>query len=167
MKSAIIMKSPPRRSRSKAAVSNSVSQKQKKSRRTISMPKDLMLELKNHRKLQLEHRLKLGQAYQNLDLIFASEIGTPLRYRNLTLRYYNKILEAAELDNQGFVLYSLRHTCAILLLASGENPKKVADRLGHSSVRTILDTYSHVLPEMERSASDKLEEMLYRAVGTQ
>ena len=33
------------------------------------MPKNLMLKLKQHRKCQLEHRLKLGQAYQNLDLV--------------------------------------------------------------------------------------------------
>jgi integrase len=98
-------------------------------------------------------------------LVFASEIGTPLHYRNLTLRYYNKILEQAGLKDEGFVLYSLRHTCATLLLASGENPKKVADRLGHSSVRTTLDTYSHVLPEMERTSSDKLEQMLYQKTG--
>jgi integrase len=97
-------------------------------------------------------------------LVFASDIGTPLHYRNLTLRYYNKILEQAGFDKEGFVLYSLRHTCATLLLASGENPKKVADRLGHSSVRITLDTYSHVLPEMEQSASEKLNEMLYRRV---
>lgn len=136
--------------------------KTKKSRRTISLPEDLILKLKAHRKRQLEHRLKFGQAYQNLDLVFASNIGTPLNYRNLTLRYYDKILEQAGLDKEGFVLYSLRHTCATLLLASGENPKKVADRLGHSSVRTTLDTYSHVSAEMERSSSEKLSAMLYR-----
>jgi integrase len=140
--------------------------KTRKSRRTVSIPHDLMLKLKDHRRRQLEHRMKFGVDYTNLDLVFASDIGTPLNYRNLTLRHYNKILEKAGLEGGGFVLYSLRHTCATLLLAAGENPKKVADRLGHSSVRTTLDTYSHVLPELERSAADKLGDMLYYSASS-
>jgi integrase len=139
--------------------------KTKKSRRNIPLPNDLMLKLKEHKKQQLEHRFKLGDSYETLDLVFATEMGTPIHYRNLTQRHYEKIIKKAELENEGFVLYSLRHTCATLLLASGENPKVVADRLGHTSVKMTLDTYSHVLPDMQRSASDKLSAMLYGANG--
>ena len=84
-----------------------------------------------------------------------------MNYRNLTQRYYVKILEKIGLDNEGFVLYSLRHTCATLLLAKGENAKVVSERLGHSSVKMTLDIYSHVLPDMQQGASDKLESLLY------
>ncbi|MGC2238421.1 MAG: tyrosine-type recombinase/integrase [Pyrinomonadaceae bacterium] len=73
---------------------------------------------------------------------------------------------AAGLDKLGFVLYSLRHTCATLLMVSEENPKIVSERLGHSSGKMTLDTYSHVLPGMQESASNKLEAMLYRKSGT-
>ena len=139
--------------------------KTQKSRRSIPLPSNLISKIKRHRKNQLEDRMRLGQAYQNLDLVFSSEIGTPINYRNLTLRHYNKILESAGLDNEGFVLYSLRHTCATLLLASGENPKVVSERLGHSSVRMTLDTYSHVLPDMQQTASEKLNDLLYRKTG--
>lgn len=58
-------------------------------------------------------------------------------------------------------LYDLRHTCATLLLAAGENPKVVSERLGHASITLTLDTYSHVLPDMQKQATDKLEEMLF------
>jgi integrase len=136
-----------------------------KSRRSIPLPANLVSKLKAHRKRQLEYRLQLGSTYSNLDLVFASETGGPLHYRNLTQRHYEKILKVAGLESAGFVLYSLRHTCATLLLAAGENPKVVADRLGHSSVKTTLDTYSHVLPDMQRSASDKLDGMLYQTSG--
>lgn len=136
--------------------------KTKRSRRSIPLPENVMTKLKHHRRLQLEQRMKLGDAYEKLDLVFATDLGTPLHYRNLTKRHYEKILKEAGLQDEGFVLYSLRHTCATLLLASGENPKVVSERLGHSSVKTTLDTYSHVLPDMQRSASDRLEAMLYR-----
>jgi integrase len=105
--------------------------------------------------------MRLGTAYADLDLVFANEIGNPIHYRNLTQRHYEKILKSAGLDNGGFVLYSLRHTCATLLLAAGENPKVVSERLGHSTVRMTLDTYSHVLPDMQRSATEKLSKLVY------
>jgi integrase len=66
---------------------------------------------------------------------------------------------------EGFVLYSLRHTCTTLLLVNEENPKIVSERLGHSSVKMTLDTYSHVLPGIQENASNKLEAMLYRKGG--
>ena len=59
-------------------------------------------------------------------------------------------------------LYDLRHTCATLLLIAGENPKVVSERLGHSSIVLTLDVYSHVLPTMQDSATDKLEKILKR-----
>ena len=55
-----------------------------------------------------------------------------------------------------------RHTCATLLLAAGENPKVVSERLGHASIVLTLDTYSHVLPGMQQAATDKLEAMLFK-----
>jgi integrase len=132
-----------------------------KSRRTIPVPEDLVSRLRAHRRQQLEHRMLLGTAYADLDLVFANEIGNPIHYRNLTQRHYEKILRSAGLYDGGFVLYSLRHTCATLLLAAGENPKVVSERLGHSTVRMTLDTYSHVLPDMQRSATEKLARLVY------
>ena len=32
---------------------------------------------------------------------------------------------------------------------------------GHASVTLTLDTYSHVLPDMQQGAADKLEKMLF------
>ncbi len=58
-------------------------------------------------------------------------------------------------------LYDLRHTHATLLLTAEENPKVVAERLGHSTIVLTLDTYSHVLPTMQRKATDKLEKILF------
>ena len=44
-----------------------------------------------------------------------------------------------------------------MLLEMGENPKVVAERLGHASVTMTLDTYSHVLPTMQQAAAEKIE----------
>ncbi len=69
------------------------------------------------------------------------------------------LLKAAKLPD--IRLYDLRHSCATLLLSAGENPKVVSERLGHASVTLTLDTYSHVLPDMQKAATDKLESMLF------
>ena len=132
-----------------------------KSRRIVPMPQTLMLKLKEHKRLQTEYRFKLGAAYENHDLVFASQVGKALHYGNLTKRHYEEILERAGMKDEGFVLYSLRHKCATLLLSAGANPKVVAERLGHSSVKMTLDVYSHVLPGMQQAAMAKLVDMLY------
>lgn len=57
----------------------------------------------------------------------------------------------------------MRHSCASLLLAAGENITVVSERLGHASASLTLDVYSHVLPDMQQGASDKLEAMFFNA----
>ena len=57
-------------------------------------------------------------------------------------------------------MYDLRHSCATLLLAAGEHPKVVQERLGHSSIVLTLDTYSHLLPGLQQRASERLDELL-------
>jgi integrase len=112
--------------------------------------------LVEHKRQQAETRLKAGASYQQHDLVFASLDGTPFMLSNLTRRYFKPILKSAELSSS-FRLYNLRHSCATVLLAAGENPKVVSERLGHAGVVLTLDTYSHVLPDMQQAATRKLE----------
>jgi hypothetical protein len=56
--------------------------------------------------------------------------------------------------------HDLRHSCATLLFAAGENAKVVSERLGHSSTAFTQDTYVHVLPSMQRAATSRLEGIL-------
>ncbi len=133
--------------------------KTKKSRRSIPISNSLIDALKTHRRNQLEERMKLGASYQTFDLVFASEIGTPLLHGNLLRRHFKPIRDKANLPK--IRLYDLRHTTATLLLSAGENPKVVSERLGHASIVLTLDTYSHVLPSMQRTATDKLEKMMF------
>lgn len=131
------------------------------SRRTIPLSDFVLAELKKHRKGQLEERMKLGQAYQNFDFVFATPLGTPILQSNLMRRHFKPILKKAELP-ETVRMYDLRHTCATLLLAEGENPKIVSERLGHSTIVLTLDTYTHVLPSMQQGATEKLENLLYK-----
>lgn len=53
-------------------------------------------------------------------------------------------------------LHDLRHTHATILLRANVHVKIVSERLGHATVSITLDTYSHVLPTMQREAVAKL-----------
>jgi integrase len=130
-----------------------------KSRRTLPLPESLFIKLKAHKRQQSEAILKLGQSYERNNFVFATDEGNPIRYGNLTKRHFHKILEKADL--KGFRLYDLRHSTATLLLSEGINPKIVSERLGHASIVLTLDTYSHVLPDMQKEASSKLGQMLF------
>jgi len=134
--------------------------KTSRSRRTIPLPKSLISALTEHRRRQAESRLKKGADYENNELVFAANEGTPILLRNLVRRHFRPVLTNAKLP-QSLRLYDLRHTCATLLLSAGENPKIVSERLGHASIVLTLDTYSHVLPSMQQAATEKLEMILY------
>ncbi|MCI0624177.1 MAG: tyrosine-type recombinase/integrase [Acidobacteria bacterium] len=82
-----------------------------------------------------------------------------LDMRSLVRLHFERVLERAGLPRMR--LYDLRHTAATLLLAAGEHPKIVSERLGHSTVTLTLDTYSHVLPDMQQRSAQRVEELLF------
>jgi integrase len=103
------------------------------------------------------------RGYANEGFVFTTPRGTPLNPANLTQREFKPLLKSAGLDPKQHRLYDLRHTTATLLLSANVHPKIVSERLGHASVAITLDTYSHVLPSMQQTATDELSRMLFPA----
>jgi integrase len=139
--------------------------KSKASRRDVYFPLALARELQEHKRGQLEERMRMGQHYQNHDLVFATKLGTPLHRKHVTTYYFKPALKRAELPNT-IRLYDLRHSYVTLSLLSGVKPKTVSEQAGHSSVEFTLDNYAHVLPEEREGASDMLETLLFSGVVT-
>lgn len=107
------------------------SPKTRKSGRTISLPVELLDELREHRIRQLEHKQFLGKDWKSEhDLVFTDTTGNAVYERHLTTRTFKVVLKEAGLPTN-FRLYDLRHTCATLLLIAGVPAKVVAERLGH------------------------------------
>ena len=132
--------------------------KTSRSRRTIPIPISVVEHLKDFKKEQAAEILQ-AKVYANHGFVFAGKTGDPLDERNIVNRHFKPLLKSAGLPI--IRLYDLRHTCATLLLSAGENPKVVSERLGHASVTLTMDTYSHVLPDMQEAATKKLEDMLF------
>jgi integrase len=127
--------------------------------RPIALSPVALRVLKTHRTAQAEHRLAMGSDYVDQDLIFATALGTPLDGTNVT-RNFQRLARDADLGHVRF--HDLRHSAATLMLAAGTNPKIVSERLGHATVNITLDTYSHVLPDMQREAALAIDQLLAR-----
>jgi integrase len=130
--------------------------KTEKSRRTIDFPefvRDLLIEERCH---VMESRVLAGANWKENGLIFPSEVGTPLEERNV-LRRFQKLCEANGLPK--LRLYDLRHTHASLLIHEGVHPKKISERLGHSSIKLTMDTYGHLFEGSDRDSAEKMEKL--------
>ena len=54
--------------------------------------------------------------------------------------------------------HDLRHSTATLLFSKGLHPKVVQEILGHSAINITMDTYSHVLPNIQRDAMGRMDD---------
>ena len=134
-----------------------VEPKSSRSRRTIALPTIVLDALKAHRKRQLEARLAAGSLWQDQGFVFTTPIGTPADGRNLT-RAFKALMKTAGLP--AIRIHDMRHSCATLLLAQGVSPRVVMETLGHSQISLTMNTYSHVLPELQRDAADRMGRIL-------
>jgi integrase len=126
--------------------------------RNVRLTQKATLALREHRKRQIEGRMRLGTLWQDHGLVFPSGAGTPLSGGNLN-RAFKALLRRAGLYSV-IRFHDLRHTCATLLLRQGVNPKFVQVLLGHADVSLTLNVYSHVLPDMGGIAAGAMDDAL-------
>lgn len=106
---------------------------------------------------QGEWRLAIGPNYDDGDLVFATIEGHVFA-PNVVSRQFHDLVKRTNVGAVRF--HDLRHTAATLMLKAGVHPKIVSERLGHSTISITLDTYSHVLPDMQRDAAVALDAIL-------
>ncbi len=132
--------------------------KTKRSRRTVRVSETAVEALTKHQARQVGEKKHLGELYRDQGLVFATQRGTLVNPTNLRKRSFKPLLKKAGLPAIRF--HDLRHTCATLLLSKNVNPKIVSEMMGHATIAITLDTYSHVLPNMQESAARALEDTL-------
>ncbi len=126
-------------------------------KRKITLPALATAILKEHRLAKLEARLKAGPNWEDNGLVFATVTGRPIHPGDIR-RTLKAILGRACLPRIRF--HDLRHNHATILLKEGVNPRVVQERLGHAAVSMTLGTYSHVLPDLQAEAAEKLDRAL-------
>ena len=132
--------------------------KNKASRRSVPLSKSAVAALKAHRLRQNEERLRLGDLWQDHDLVFPNRVGKPMDHNNLYYREYKPLLQRTGLGDEGFTFHSLRHTFATELFNQRKRPKIIQVLLGHSSIVQTMDTYSHLLDDVDDDEVGGLDE---------
>ena len=132
--------------------------KTKSSYRTLTLPVEVVKQLKRHKARQAEIKLAAGLSWQHNDLVFPRDNGEPRNPRHYT-RAFGVFAKAIGFP-KGITLHSLRHTHATNLLQAGVPVKAVQYRLGHSSASMTLDVYGHFVPNIQDGIADTLSSML-------
>lgn len=127
-----------------------------KSRRMIALSPSTALVLREHRGKQIAERLLTGKPLSDDSLIFSHPDGKPLLPDSIT-RHWIRLTRRLGMNIR---LHDARHTMATLMLKQGVHPKIVQERLGHASITTTLDTYSHVTPGLQAAAALRFDELV-------
>ena len=127
--------------------------------RDIHIGAEVMAELRAARIQYLNDVISYGYGFQNLNLVVRKEDGSPVKPDSMTQKW-ERFLEKHNLPK--IRLHDLRHSNATALIQAGVNPKVVQQRLGHSDVSITLNTYTHVLPEMDIEAAEKLDSIILK-----
>jgi integrase len=109
--------------------------------------------------IKVLRQYKIKQAPNELNLIFPSPKTNHIMYHNSVSKGFNRMITGAGVPK--ITLHGLRHTFATTLLELDVNAKVVQEMLGHSTIKTTMDTYSHVLPNMQKSAAEHINAALF------
>ncbi|MFG3710399.1 tyrosine-type recombinase/integrase [Micromonospora sp. NPDC047730] len=119
--------------------------------------------LRAHRRRQLDQRAQAaenGTPWTDTGYVFTRADGQPINPNYATTRF-RKLVQRAGLPPVR--LHDLRHGAASLAHEAGADLKTLQDLLGHSSIVTTADTYTSVLPEVQRRCADATAHLVLAA----
>jgi integrase len=130
--------------------------------RKIALPPTMPEVMETHRLRQAEFRRQYDPDYRvDLDLVFANPDGTPLMPTSISATV-SRICKRLGLP-KGVSLHTVRHTHASLLLEEGAGLATISERMGHSSVRTTADIYSHAIRGKDREVAEMWDRIMQPA----
>ena len=133
--------------------------KTEKSKRTLGIPEGAREALQAHKVAQAELRLAQGPRFKDQGWIFVTRTGNHHSESNV-LKRWKRSLKALGLPVVR--MYDARHTHATHLLDAGFHAKAVADRLGHTDVNLLLNTYTHTRKEVHEAMGEAAGDILTR-----
>lgn len=130
--------------------------KTKAGTRRIVINRKLSNQLSTWQRQQSELLHKYTEDPQSLQVFQNSPI---MITKNNIEKQYKRILERDETLKK-IRIHDFRHSHASLLINQGEDYLVVKERLGHASITTTIDSYSHLYPSKQKDLADKLDDLL-------
>ena len=130
--------------------------KTKAGERVIPINDVMIQQLQKQKEEQETIAEMLNKEYNKHNLVNINSAGNPISPRN-AYRLFKRLTKKLDIEQIRF--HDLRHTFSTLFLQNGGNIKTLQQILGHASISTTMDTYSHVTDEMLNSATDNISSM--------
>ena len=132
--------------------------KTKAGRRHITLPDIVVEALREHRRTQLELRLRLGLGKPSGDdFVFAEIDGSPKAPNAFSIEWGDC---AAEIGMPDIVFHALRHTHASQLIDAGVDIVTISKWLGHANPNITLKVYAHLFRNKDGKAADAINAAL-------
>ena len=127
--------------------------------RILTLPQETMDLLRQHRREQLRLQLANGDRWQHTGYVFTQDNGDHMSPDSITgwLNDFSARHGLPHINPHAF-----RHTVASVLLANGTDIVTVSKQLGHASVTTTENFYSHIIEENKAKASECIADVLLR-----
>jgi len=127
--------------------------------RYLNLPRETMELLRQHRRDQLQLQLANGDRWRHSGFVFTTDDGGNMSPDSITgwLKDFSIRHGLPHINPHAF-----RHTVASVLLANGTDVVTVSKQLGHASVSTTENFYSHIIEENKAKASECIADVLLR-----
>lgn len=127
------------------------------SKRTIAIPKEITQILKKQQLKQLKNKMRLGNLYQDNNLVCSKDNGDFINPKNFSRDFHNLL----RINNLKMIrFHDLRHSHASLLVKLGIHPKEISTRLGHSDIGITMNLYSHIYEETDKETAMKFSQLI-------
>lgn len=123
--------------------------------RSITLPKEIIEEIRTLLAYQQKQKRLRGDVWQESKALLKNEVGNPL-YPQSLYRWFIKLQKENNLPRLS--LHGLRHTHVSMLRDCGFGLEIVSKRVGHSEKKTTLNIYSHVFSQNDNLISKTLSE---------
>ena len=127
--------------------------------RYLNLPAETMTLLRQHKREQLRLQIANGDRWQHTGFLFTTDDGSHMNPDSITgwLHDFSRRHNLPHINPHAF-----RHTVASVLLANGTDIVTVSKQLGHASVNTTENFYSHIIEENKAKASECIADVLLR-----
>jgi integrase len=131
--------------------------------RAVALDRHTVGLLRKHRRRQIEQRsqrLAAGKIWYDSGYVFVGPDGRPIHPGYVTTRFRLLIQRT---DLPPIRLHDLHHGAASLAHEAGADLKTLQELLGHSSIVVTADTYTSVLPLVQRRCAEATAKLVLNA----
>lgn len=125
--------------------------------RVLALASSVIDLLKVQKQSEAEKALRVGDLWEDKNLVFSNEVGGFLSYR-VVYKAFKKVVEAIDCPDTRF--HDLRHSYAVAAIRAGDDIKTVQGNLGHATASFTLDVYGHVTEQMKRASASRMEQFI-------